>query len=264
MELALTIADRNIRMDPERRYCLNDVHRAAGNGARHQPANWLRLETTQVLAAAIATSSDVRNPPIKTRKGVGTYVCKELVYAFGMWISPAFNLAVIRAFDAMQSRGLAQMGVQAALNNPATLRALLAENIDERLRLEHAAAVTAPRVAAYDRLTDQRGAISLTAAAKTLGISPNQFFRWLSLEEWIYRSADFGSWLAKQRQIDAGYLIHRLNPTEHSPGYERLHPQVLVTARGVARLALLLEQASFGGDLDLDDAMTTREQGGRR
>ena len=61
MENSLIISDYSIRQDVEGRYCLNDLHKAAGNKPKHQPANWLRLEQTKALITVIERSSDLRN-----------------------------------------------------------------------------------------------------------------------------------------------------------------------------------------------------------
>lgn len=99
----LVIGGIDIRDDGNSRYCLNDFHRAAGGESKHQPAFWLRLDTTNALAEEIFNSSDSQNKPIFQRPGRydGTYVAKEMVYAYAMWISAAFILRVIRAYDAM-------------------------------------------------------------------------------------------------------------------------------------------------------------------
>lgn len=122
--LPLIISDTFIHQDAESRYCLNDVHKAAGENPKHQPSNWLRLDSTKELIEEVSRcsemsnrSSDLRNGssimmnPIEVKQGgnqQGTYAVKELVYAYAMWISPAFSLKVIRAYDALVSGQLIQ------------------------------------------------------------------------------------------------------------------------------------------------------------
>jgi len=98
---ALTILTTKIRQI-DGLYSLNDLHKAAGGEAKHQPSNFLRNTQTRELITEISNSSDLRNP-LKTKQGTGTYICKELVYAYAMWISAKFHLQVIRAFDAIHN-----------------------------------------------------------------------------------------------------------------------------------------------------------------
>lgn len=125
----LTIAGTDIRQDDQGRYSLNDLHKAAGKLRRHEPGLWLQNQQTQALIRELETtgisrsfdgdhSSDLCSAenfsttgiPVVTTinggKNRGTYVCKELVYSYAMWISPAFTLTVIRTFDAVMTRNL--------------------------------------------------------------------------------------------------------------------------------------------------------------
>lgn len=98
--MRLAIANIAVRQDKDGRYSLNDLHKAAGGEDRHKPANFLRLESTLELVAEIEHQiAQIR--AIESRQRAGTYVVKELVYAYAMWISPRFNLQVIRAYDAL-------------------------------------------------------------------------------------------------------------------------------------------------------------------
>ena len=91
------------------KYSLNDLHKASSfprqPDKRFQPSNFLRLKQTNALIKEIQ-SSDVRSEPVLVINGgneQGTYVCRELVYAYAMWVSAKFHLAVINAFDALQA-----------------------------------------------------------------------------------------------------------------------------------------------------------------
>lgn len=57
-----------------------------------------RLETAELIEEI----GNAGIPALVTMRGgktPGTYVCKELVYAYAMWVSPKFHLHVIRTYD---------------------------------------------------------------------------------------------------------------------------------------------------------------------
>lgn len=100
----------SVRQDFDGRYCLNDLHRAAiatgANERTKEPGKFLASPQTVELITELETTQNLGIKPVNTLegRGGGTYVCKELVYAYAMWISPKFNLKVIRTFDAVASQ----------------------------------------------------------------------------------------------------------------------------------------------------------------
>ena len=97
MAAQLSILSKDVRIQ-NGMYSLNDLHKAAGAENKHRPNYFFTNQQTKELLAEIEIAGI---PAIEAKQGVGTYVCKELVYAYAMWISPKFHLHVIRAFDQM-------------------------------------------------------------------------------------------------------------------------------------------------------------------
>lgn len=107
----LVIGEFSIRQDEDGRYCLNDLHKASGDDKKHFPAYFLRNQQTKDLIELIesenydmqiCTSKKQAVNAVKGKgKEQGTYVVKELVYSYAMWISAKFHLMVIRAYDSL-------------------------------------------------------------------------------------------------------------------------------------------------------------------
>lgn len=111
----LVIGEFSIRQDKDGRYCLNDLHKASGDDKKHFPAYFLRNQQTKDLIEEVeryanshigqnGASANLQRA-VKVIKGgaekQGTYVVKELVYSYAMWISAKFHLMVIRAYDSL-------------------------------------------------------------------------------------------------------------------------------------------------------------------
>ena len=93
----LVISETFIRQDDDGRYSLNDLHRASGGDPNHRPRQFLRNKQTKALMNEMGGAQICAS--VITGDGGGTYVAKELVYAYAMWISAAFALKVIRTYD---------------------------------------------------------------------------------------------------------------------------------------------------------------------
>ena len=103
----------------------------------------------------------------------------------------------------------------------------------------------APKVEAFDRLaTATEGAMNLTNAAKHLQMQPRAFNQFLFSHGWIYKRTIGSAWIAYQDKLQRGYLEHKAHPVTQSDGSEKIYPQVLVTAKGLAKLSTMLNKAA--------------------
>ena len=98
---SIQISNVAIRQTSNNLYNLNDLHRASGGEKRFQPANWLRnAQTVDLINFLKNEELQSEEEIIQSKQKHGTFVCKELAYAYATWISAKFFLLVIRTFDA--------------------------------------------------------------------------------------------------------------------------------------------------------------------
>ena len=97
-------------------------------------------------------------------------------------------------------------------------------------------AIASPKADALDLLTLADGSMCITNAAKAVSKQPKAMFAWLQTNDWIYRRPG-GVWCAYQDRIKSGMLTHKITTVSRSDGPEKIVEQVLVTAKGLAKLA---------------------------
>lgn len=167
-----------IRQDQYGRYCLNDLHKASGGQDKHAPYRFIRNEQTQDLITEINRSPNMVNACEMTKGGLeqGTYVVKELVYSYAMWISPIFNLKVIRTFDAV-----ANQQQLPDLNNPTQLRELLLGYAEQNIQL---ASENQTLTKAIENITATENGVKFQQACKILNVKQADLAKWLRAKGW--------------------------------------------------------------------------------
>ncbi|MBB1635103.1 hypothetical protein A9975_30130 [Cupriavidus sp. UME77] len=168
-------------------------------------------------------------------------VGKRDSYVIVAQLSPDFTARLVDRWQELEQQ--AAPAIPQSL--PEALR-LAADEAEKRIAVEAKLSIAAPKADGFDRIAAADGIMNLTGAAKTLQLQPVKFCQKLREIRWIYRRAGGKSNVAYQDKILAGYLVHKTVTTPGSDGSEVIREQVMVTPKGLAKLALLLGQSLDG------------------
>lgn len=131
-----------------------------------------------------------------------------------------------------------------ALNDPATMRGLLLSYSEKIIAAEGLIAEQKPKVDAFARISEADGALCLTDASKLLQVRRKDLIQHLSSNVWIYKRVGHSGWLGYEVRRKQGLLTHKTRTIEYGDGREKVVEQVLVTPKGLTKLATVFEEAT--------------------
>lgn len=186
------------------------------------------------LPPTVEVSNDGPGP-----KTIAVYLIgKRDSYVIVAQLSPEFTARLVDRWQELEEQA----------RNPITslsridLLKLALDSEEKRLQLEQKVETMQITVAAHERLAKADGSVCITNAAKDLQMRPKDLFAWMTANQWIYRRPGGSGWLAYQSRIQVGYLEHKVTTVSRGDGSEKVVEQVLVTSKGLARLAERLSE----------------------
>jgi len=150
--------------------------------------------------------------------------------AFKKWITSEV-LPTIRKTGAYAADEASRLK---ALNDPSSLRGLLLVYTEKVLELQ-------PKADAFDKIANADGSVNGTEAAKALQVRPNDLFKWMSENKWIYRRPGGKQWLGYQDKVQQGLITHKVHTVLQPDGTDKIYERVLITPKGVTKMAALLK-----------------------
>ncbi|MDQ0836969.1 phage regulatory protein/antirepressor Ant [Sphingomonas faeni] len=148
----------------------------------------------------------------------------------------AMRAAIIDRWQELEAQQQASAPIL-ALNDPSTLRALLLDNVEERMKLAQELAAAAPKLEAFDRIASAEGSLCITDAAKSLQVRPKSLFDFLRAHGWIYQPHGGRGDIAYAPKLQQGLMEHKTTTVHRSDGSEKIITQARITPKGLTRLA---------------------------
>ncbi len=245
MTQALVVMNTTIRQDHEGRYCVNDLHRAAGNDKKHQPSNWTNLIGTHALIQSYERDRRSQNLPdveaIVSRQGLGTFVVKELAYDYARWVSSDFYLRLIQSYDRLQTeKNQAAAGFQALpnFNDPVQAARAWADEVEKVGALARLAAAqqqhieeVSPAVEFHAAVAKSEDSLSIGEFAKIMRTGETRLFELLRVNGVLITGGQRHN-LPYQYHLDIGRFRVVERAFTDRNGRTHLNAQTRVTPKG--------------------------------
>lgn len=166
----------------------------------------------------------------------GYTTCFHLTKNLSMTLVAGYNVKLRKAIiDRWQE--LEKMVTQPAIPQtlPEALR-LAADLAEQKAQAEARLAIAAPKADALDRIAAGDENVTMTQAAKILGIKRETLTQWMHANGLIYRQN--GSWVAYDQHIRNGRLAYKeAKYTDDTTGQEVHRPYCHITPKGLTWLA---------------------------
>ena len=177
---------------------------------------------------------------IKVKGYVFTEVNKRDSYVVVARLSPEFTARLVDRWQELEAEIRQQAPALPQNYKEALLH--LVKQVEKTEAVEAELSIAAPKAAALDRIaTKTEGALSLRDSAKSLQVAEKKFIQWLIAKGWVFRNNVNGR-LSAYADAEQRGMVEVKATTTISDGVETIRPQVLITAKGLARLSYLLSK----------------------
>lgn len=186
------------------------------------------------------------------------YLNRELTDTLLTGYSVVARNRVIKRWHELEDQIAKPSFVLPDFTNPAIAARAWADVVEQKQVLELKSAetqklleVAQPKVEAFNRLAGGEGAFNLQTIGKMLQQPPNKFIQKLREFRWIFKRPGSKHNQAHVDKINAGYLTIKPYEYEKADGTVHINEQVMVTPKGLAKLALLLGVSLDGSNSGL-------------
>lgn len=159
--MSLTICGTVVTQDDCGRYSLNDLHKASGGMIKDLPNKFMASKSFKEILNILIAENPAFSPVVKKqgRYTGGTWICKELVYKYAMWVKAEFELTVIRTFESAIKE----------INAPATMEAL--NDLTLKIESDKATASECGKALAHYKKVKKQNQDKWVASVKTAQLS---------------------------------------------------------------------------------------------